>query len=566
MMSNFLNFGSAKGLDISHDFQRDIDRLYQKETYRSQVEAERANKAKYYASLEKEHNAVAPSMVKELENHYEMLNEKVANFHVNNPGWEQDVRKVKEYNNLVDGYLNNDYVRKDLQSQEQFELLKKARNTPGMLTEDEWMDEMEKYDSWMKNGGDGYIFSQPKRKTMPEILKQANDFLQPERIVTTDGREITDITSVNPDDLHMTAQTFYMEKDNKMAIDRAFDLLNENEKKIFNNNPVQYFEQLLLAGEPLEKIQKDYDALYLARLSASLKNKGQENPIPVRYYKTLVIDPLFKNGITPADPNNIVFTEFGGNGKYLAIGPQGRMMKGYNASGDVVDLNLNGQVFSISGGRIKNIGGVPYEEVTVGVMANPQQIAVDSEGNYITKEKTYTAEEIAGMSRRERKDLEDQIQEENAKSSNILLSDVLEDAGFINKKLTTLGLNVAQFSKEQLASDVMVGTILMPVNFSESNRIRFDQGYKTTTQISEDSQIYNQDIHIAEMIMQNNAPAVSSDINLNKKDDISLDAGKNVGNLSWNRSSNPMVWTSQDEDNYYKFDYTTGRHQILPKN
>lgn len=561
-MAGIFGYGVAKGLSERHDFGKDIDRLYQREAYRSQVEAEKAQKTRYYASQMKEHAAVAPSMIKELEGKYEKLNNKIADFATNNPGWETDVSKTQEFNSITDEYLNNEFVRKDIQSQEQFKLLQDNYNA-GNLTETEWLRESERYNDFAENGGNGYVYSNPKRKEMPSILKEVNDFLQPDVLVRSDGKKITQTSDIPPEELHAATRLWYKNPENKMTIDNAFNELNEDEKAVYNNSPTDYFEQLIKAGESSQDIDKGYDALYMAGIKANLENKGKGGYH--MYSKSQIIEPLARGEATISDPKNIVFTEYGEEGGYIAMGPGGRSFKTYDPNGKVIDLNINGQSYAISGGKIKNIGGVPYEEVQIGVMANPGQLI--PEDQFLDKgelwdENTYRETHT----RSETKNKKEQLAQEKAiaKTKQIELSKRLIDAGFIVNKATEEGMVNINLSGSKTVGDIYVGTVLMPANLSEGNRIRYDQSYQTNTNLSKFAGDYNERNFINEQIQANNTPIISSDINRKFGESISLQAGKNVGNLSWKRDQNdPFIWTSKDNEGYYyKFDYKTNTYQV----
>ena len=67
----FLNFGAIKGLSHGHDFQRDIDRLYDRERYAMEVRKERENKARYYGDLLQKQQATTPYNTQRLEGYYD---------------------------------------------------------------------------------------------------------------------------------------------------------------------------------------------------------------------------------------------------------------------------------------------------------------------------------------------------------------------------------------------------------------------------------------------------------------------------------------------------------------
>lgn len=169
----FLSFGSAKGLSFQNDFEKDTDRLYQQEAYRTQVQAEKEKKTAYYAKLLEEKAAVAPSMTRELETYYKDLNNKIADFAIENPNFESDVAKLQEFNKLADGYINNDFIRKDVQSQENFTKLQEAVNKGDLERgSPEWEAEMDRYTKFQEEGGDAYTYAGYKAKDFNELLAE----------------------------------------------------------------------------------------------------------------------------------------------------------------------------------------------------------------------------------------------------------------------------------------------------------------------------------------------------------------------------------------------------------
>jgi hypothetical protein len=573
----FLNYGSAKGLSFQNDFERDTDRLYQREAYRSQVQAEKEQKTKYYAGLMKEHPATAPSMVKALEPFYKDLNNKLADFAINNPNFETDVNKMQEFLGITDQYLNNDFVRKDMQSQEQFKLLQNAYNE-GKITKGKWEEEMNRYTDFQENGGDSYTFSNPKTKEMSDILKEINTHLAPTVIRKTEGVKIIEHTFTDPERIKGAARLWYSNEENKMAIDSAWNGLTKEERGSFENNQMGWLEARIASGEEVGDQLIGYDKLYEDKMKTQNDNAAGLASYH-RFYIGNVLEPLQANGETPADKNNIAFTEFGDLKQPLPTSASGRNVKVYDPEnpGQLKTINLSGNVSAIGAGKIKNIGGVPFVEVSVAIMSQPEAEAKDATGTIIQHPVNYTQAQIDAMPRSDRKAIEKGLKDIPTLLENTKYKDELVKNGFNLQKITDLGMQLG-LDTNTVSGDVMTGTILMPANFAESNRIKYDKSYNTTDNVAKAAQLYNEDLHTFEMIKSNNAPVVSSKINTTAIKDINYQfleekIGRNVEDLSWSKDpNNDLNWYSsevpkKDSDGNvipgqklyaFKYDFTTG--------
>lgn len=163
--------GFGKGLAVRHDFRADIQNLYERENLKTQIQVEKQRKAEYYGNMLKQGHVRGPAATKRLEQHYDQLNNQLADFVTENPDWETDPGKFSQFINITDGYLNNDIIREDLQVQKQYEALQ-AEAQRGTLTSDEIMSQMAKYDNYIENGGDPYVFINPKKFEYEDILKE----------------------------------------------------------------------------------------------------------------------------------------------------------------------------------------------------------------------------------------------------------------------------------------------------------------------------------------------------------------------------------------------------------
>ena len=320
----FLKYGSAKGLALRHDYGRDIDRLYEREAYRSQIEAEKEQKARYYSGLMQEHPSVAPSMTRELEGFYKDLNNQVADFAINNPNFETDVNKMQEFIGLTDQYLNNDMVRKDIQSQEQFAKFKESLNNGEIMEGSvEYEQEMDKYDSWLQNGGDGYVFTAKKLPTYGDIVENSNDAMKPDTGLKREGNMFLNVSATPMARVINQAQVDFLDLNKKTVIERRYAEVAEAEGIAgIYSNAFDFHVKTLAAGEEVKKTYATWDPSVRANAAAQAKLRAdQQKEYP---YYAQQIAPEFQGGkVIESDDGLEAFTPFGKVGRPINFGEQG---------------------------------------------------------------------------------------------------------------------------------------------------------------------------------------------------------------------------------------------------
>jgi len=358
----FLSYGAAKGLGVSHDFQKDIENLYNAEAYKSQVRAEKEQKTRYYSELMKEHTAVAPSMVSELEDHYMNLNSEIADFAMNNPNFETDVNKMQQFHSLTDKYLNNDMVRKDIQSQEQFELLKTAMSNGDIDPEsDEYMENMDRYSDWMENGGDGFMFQNPEVVDYSELIIDANKNILPDVKVSDTGKRIMEITETPYSDIISYASTLLSIPKNRRAIQKAYDQVEDTG---FYKNILDFLAKEIEPGEVRKENFVSWNLAYKTQLDIS---KQKQAKIDSTY-------PYFTQDLAGLGPGQTIkgfaalrtLTEFGEKGK-VDLGRKGRevFVDDPNNPGKVMPVTLMGQLISVGTPEMKTMFGEAFVKVNV---------------------------------------------------------------------------------------------------------------------------------------------------------------------------------------------------------
>jgi hypothetical protein len=487
----FLGYGSAKAASYEHDFDKDIDRLYQREAYRARITAEKERKAAYYAELMKEHNAVSPAINRQLEEHYKTLNNQIADFAINNPGFETDVNLSQQFNAMTDGYLNNDLVRKDKQSQAEFEKLK-AASASGDMTQAEYDSNMERYDEWLQTGQDPYTFTNIQKFSLFDAVKIANDQLESQTIITSDGRRITKTVETDLEDIGMTASSQYRNNPEvKRVVDADWATIPDEYKSLYKT-PVGYYAKMIENGEPFTKDDHAYDEFWLLKQRAALSGEPTgEDAIPIHYLQD-VYQPYIENGEVSPNPNNIYFTEFASPNGRITNSASGRNFHYRNKDGALTDFTLYGDIQASKMGAVRifsakpgdQTGGSAMAEIPVNIMTN----ATDHNLVISDKGRIYRGGDQVGideLSEKERSLI--QLNEETGLYEWLIpqeYKDQLIEAGFEKKKITIPGSLEFGFEDQVIQADAWVGTIVAPANFSITSRKGYEESKLTAKEFS----------------------------------------------------------------------------------
>lgn len=366
-MAGFLSYGSAKALSYRHDFQQDIDRLYQREAYRSQVEAEKAKKAQYYAQLMKEGTAVAPYNTHRLEEFYDGLNDEVAKFMTKyGPAIDTDIGLQQQLMRITDKYLNNDIIREDVQVQQEFARLKDAYNNQ-KLKGSQYEAEMERYSNYIENGGDPYIFSNLLVPEYSDIVKAANDAIEGELKTVVRDHALYDTLVVSDQKYRQRAITDMSDPDIATVINKRFETSNEQFPNLYKN-PYDMYIQSMRIGEQTKDIWRGWDPLW--QTSEEEKIKAQYDLANTYPHFTQTIAPKFQNGSTiQGNANFLAFTRFGNVGKTWDLG-DGQMVKIRNKDGVFEEVFLKGQLKATNGHEMIVTDGGAFVRVDVETVVN----------------------------------------------------------------------------------------------------------------------------------------------------------------------------------------------------
>jgi hypothetical protein len=571
MPDGFLSYGAGKAASYKHDFQRDIDRLYQREAYAAQVKAEREKKAQYWGQLMQEQNATNPSITKDLEEKYKQWNNEIADFAINNPGFETDVNKMQQMHSLTDRYLNNDLILEDKQGHQEFQKLKQAYNN-GDITEDQWAVEMERYEAWMNdyksmdqegNKIGPYVFSNPKQISVNEIVKNANDQLtQVTRAFIKEGRIIKEQTT---EDLYGFSDTYYqgLNPDEKASVDRQFKSF-KNDPRFANvyETPQEMLADMIKHGEPELLDDTGYDPMELIRARARA-TAGTEAGKYIPYYWREVYNKYLQNGEVGESVHNLAFTEFGGVDNYLSVPPGGKKFYVYDKDQNLMPVELSGSIVSKGGGRIFSAtpgdaaGSMAFAEATVAITTDvsDSNVVVSSNGKKIYlngKEISYDS-----LSKRDQDLIE--VNEETGKFSKIedpTYAEKLESLGFTKKSITLPAeINIPGMSSEKIVADAWVGQVVTKASFGERERDTYDRARGNTSEAMSAANragIYS-DSGLDEL------QALSFQGNTRAEDMAKERINRTIGNdllTQWGIRPDDVEWQAGDEIGHWYYPYT----------
>ena len=218
-----ISLGAAKGLSFTEDWNKDIDRLYQREQYSTSLRRENEEKTRFYAGLMKKGHVNVPSEEAELQEYYLSVNDELADFSINNPNFELDPIAMGKYIEITDKYLNNPIIQRSLQVKEEFDMLRQAKSKE-QLTEDEYNAEMARYTDYSENGGEPYSFTDFAVVDLNVLGSELISTLGTTETIKYNPRTGADDTTVSIplESLYLAADSSYAVPKNKIAIDNQF--------------------------------------------------------------------------------------------------------------------------------------------------------------------------------------------------------------------------------------------------------------------------------------------------------------------------------------------------------
>lgn len=297
-MAGFLSYGMAKGLSVEDKWEQRTDSLYRQQAYAENIRQIKAEKVKQHTELTKEHAAASPFYQAKLEEHYNGLNKKMGAFIMDNPDFDTDPVKYKEYVSIADQYLNNDFVREDMTSRAEIEKFRAAASKKGELS---LMDIQKNEDAIKAFNDKGTPFrytadNSPKFQDLAsDDLKTLNQALK--RKSEEKGFKTITTLDLEPGALRQVVEARYSDPEWKDVIDSKWEVAGKS-----YDSPEDYYENYLdnLVGR---QRAEEYNTAYRAAAS----DKGE---IPIEPHFSRFLTTLGRNKVYPGDQNSIHLTGY----------------------------------------------------------------------------------------------------------------------------------------------------------------------------------------------------------------------------------------------------------------
>jgi len=372
--------GLAKGLAVKHDFGADIQRLYQRENLRSQIQVEKERKAQLYGSMLKQGHVVGKNNTVRLEEDYKRINNELADFVSNNPNWETDPGLFAQFSDISSQYLENDIIREDTQVAEQFKVLQAEVNS-GTMGAEEIERQMDKYNHYNENGGNPYVYVNPAKLEFNDVLQASLQNVGSSQYTETyldeDGIEsYRTIKAPNKGAIQDEVDTAFGDPKSRRAIEASYEQAGGTQ---IAETAQQYYENKLIGGENYARMEAGKNQMDVARAKKNLTGGTSYS-----YAKSKVYDPLIdaRNNGTPYASayrqNNIVFSSFGKLNGQRYVSASDELEFAQKVEGETNnEFSYSTPMKAIGGGRITfdPATGIPMVESDVIVA-----VAVDKDG------------------------------------------------------------------------------------------------------------------------------------------------------------------------------------------
>ncbi len=481
----FLEYGSVRGLSLGHDYQRDIDRLYDRERFSMEVRKERENKARYYGEMLQQKQATTPNNTQKLEGYYDELTGELADFVINNPNFETDINLQRQFQDIASRFQNNDIIREDMQVAQSLENLKEEMLS-GEMDGDDYIVEMDRYMEYANNGGDPYVFENFKKVYLTDIVTQLAEAVSQVTEVTTEDGQVISTVGADPAALDYTARMALTRSDYDRTVEKAW---RQAKGSGMYDSKLDFFKTIIQSQVDYGNkfVAWDQRKLIDAKTRAALQTEYvQNNPLFGNY----VLESLYGEGRSVnADDRHIAFTPWREKGATFnpgtATNDGGAKFKTLLLNTQKVDdkdpsyvpIDLNVTMASTGAGKIfLDANGVAFVEVDV-------QIPI-LEGEQET------------------------------------LRNHLSKYGWSSRKYSEPGIFVdalREIEGIRQTSDVYQGTIVVPASFSAPQIHDYELGYKTQTKAMEVQAAYRPLAKRAEMLANLSRGRSSIEKDLNAK-------------------------------------------------
>lgn len=279
-----LQLGTAKGLSFVNDWDKDIDRIYQREEYAARLRQENERKAAFYGEQLKRGHGSNPRTEAELDEYYMGLNKELADFVTENPDYERDVDGMRKFLDISAKYLNNPILQRDQQVKQEFDRLRDAVGR-GEITKAKYEEEMAKYNEYIdpEKKGDPYVFTNFKLPSFSDLLKEANDQLQPSKDLETKLDPVShtfySLKQTDPQAIYNTARGIMANEESRLVVEKEYKELIAADPKAATIFPdaTTYLSKRIEYGEPVDRVTVAADYAWQKQLEADIKGKGQSS-------------------------------------------------------------------------------------------------------------------------------------------------------------------------------------------------------------------------------------------------------------------------------------------------
>lgn len=452
--------GINKGLSFVNDWNKDIDRMYQREEYAAKVEKQRMDETQYFASLMKKGHGSTPYVEGKLNSFYKEHTKKVADFAIKNPNFRTDVTLMQEFLDLNDQFLNNPILQQDLQVKQNFERLQ-AAVASGQITTDHFEREKNKYLAYANadpsTEAEPYVFENPRQIDTNKLIGEAQAVVKTNTYVKQEGLKYNTYQGVDPTSVSQAASALLSVEENKLAFQKEYDDALKTDPKMEGLFPSlqAYTENRVEAGNKLQMVKTEYDDAYLRNLS-----NRKQTPVPGQYFVRHLYPQLFgmKDGQTVSgNLHGLPLTMFNELNKPITVSPSDGALVFNPDTKQYENLSFSTTMEATNFKSYKNIGGKLYGEV-----------AARGNGTII---------------------------ENGQKKTNVtsIGTTSVPDSLFtrIGWTSTTNQGNIMTQAMGGIPGKTYEGTVLVPLNLESANLVGYDRSFAGITEVEAASNFYS---------------------------------------------------------------------------
>jgi hypothetical protein len=366
--------GISKGLSFVNDWEKDIDRVYQREEYAAGARARKEQDAMFWANQLKKGHGSTPYLEGKYDAFAKEQTKKIADFAIANPGFRTDVTKLAKFQNLTGALLDNPILQQDLQVKAQYEKFQ-AAVAGNNLTKLQIEKEHKKYNEYANadpnSDATPYVFENPKVITIPDLLKEDASLLEPRTdvILNQSTHQYEDVTSVPIENIQTTAERRYSSEEGKLAINKEYIKTLEEHPEYASipgyENALSWYAKSLEYLTEKKNSYRTYDYKW-QQDQRRAAGEGKEIVSPYAYIQRISkLKDIPDGGSIKATSYDLAWTRNEEKGGLTNITPSSGDLiwskkGGKEGKGGYVAIDLNVTAKAIGASEIVNIGGIFY--------------------------------------------------------------------------------------------------------------------------------------------------------------------------------------------------------------